>query len=183
MAVAPVQKRADIGICADQVACFIARENSDFVRKVSRVEPLVVVLDIAHVALFNSDVKIAPLQVTLDIVFLYPLSNDVVAGPTQLAEQILNIPAVKLRDVFLTRDTAYYLAAIAAGRTPANTIGFDDAYFVTALRQVQGCRYSSEAGTNDAHVRRLIALQCRVGGCLVNCGGVIGAGMRFWIHR
>jgi hypothetical protein len=62
-----------------------------------------------------------------------------------------------LRNIFFAGYAADYLTAVAAGCAPSDFVCLDDMHFVAALGQVQGCRDSGEAGTDNADIRGLLA--------------------------
>ncbi len=106
-------------------------------REVGRLQPVVVMLEVPEVPLLDGNIEIAPLEITADAVSCDALTNDFVTCPAQLAEQFLDIAAVMFRDRVLAGDAADELAAIAAGRAPADATRLDDVHLVAALGEAE----------------------------------------------
>jgi hypothetical protein len=131
------------------------------VRKVTLLQPLVILLNIPKVSFLYGDVEIAVFEVTLYSVFLNAFTNDVVPGPAQFAEYFFHILAKAPANIPLTGNTADHLAAVATGRTPANPVRLDDMHVVAALGQMQSGRNSCEARPDNADIRSLFSQQRR----------------------
>ncbi len=130
-------------------------------------------VEVIQVPALDSHFDVAVLQIAGDPVSFNAFVDDVVTAPVHVPEHVRDTVAIAPEKFALAADAADYLAAIASGRPPTDSIRLDDCYRVALFRKRQRGSDTGKATTDYADIRRLVALQYGVVGLLVSRRSVI----------
>ena len=111
-------------------------------------------LEVAQVSWLDRYIDETEFEITVDVVGADPLSNDFMTGPAQLPQRLL---PHHFRQALFRADARNQLTAVAAGRAPANLVGFHDVHLVTHFSQVQCGGDTGKPGANDANIGVVLA--------------------------